>query len=193
MLKKWLKVLPFIFFVFAKSANAALVTTGLDCHLTITNVSYTACSGAYDGNMDNQLADVNPFILSEYGISGSYYSSVDFADSGNPFNNHPTGLASGTLNFDSSLSGDIVIFLKAADSFSIFFFDNVVNMSFLDFTTDGVAVNKRGIAQGLSHAGLIMVPTQDEVPPVGTISEPSGLAALGFGALLIGMRRKAKS
>lgn len=187
-MKQIVKTLLLAISCFFLPAQAALVLTGLDCHNTTTSQMHTSCLGAYSGNADNQLTDINPLVLSTFGVSGTYYSSVGFADPGNPFGNHPTGLTSGMVTFDTPLTGDIVLYLKAANAFSIFFFDNVVSLANLSFDTLGVSVNGKGIPHGLSHAGLMYIPSKG-----GQVPEPGSLALVAFGLGLLVWKKKGKN
>jgi PEP-CTERM motif len=62
---------------------------------------------------------------------------------------------SGTLSFDTPITGWFAITLKASNQFSMYLFDGgVAGISSIDYSTLGTAVNNQGKAQNLSHASL---------------------------------------
>ena len=103
------------------SAQAALVMTSPACTASVFTPSYTACGGSFAGNNMNQQADVLAFISSEWGQTATFGGSSDDAMNG-PFTSNPN-TTTGTLTFDTAMDGPFVLALKAADQFSLFYFD----------------------------------------------------------------------
>ena len=165
---------------FGTGAHAALTMTTPACTASILTPTYTACGGSFDGNNKNQSADVNAYIASTFGSGYTVSGSSDDAGTFGPFTSNPTG-TTGTLTFDSSIDGAFVLALKAADQFSLFYYDGAgPAISSINFSTLGVAVNSSGIPNGLSHATLYAGPMTPPVP------EPETYALMLGGLGLVG-------
>lgn len=142
--------------LFPVSARA-LTEVPPPCSNTTTDPAYTACAGAFAGNDANQQADVLAELEDLSGTSGWFFVGKSDDAGFGPFTSNPE-TNTGTLTFDSAISGPFALSLKAANAFSLFFFDLAQPVSEIDFNTLGVSVNRSGIAQDLSHAGLYAVP-----------------------------------
>ena len=148
---------------------------------TFTNLStasYTACSGAWVGNVNqSSAAAASAQILGDFGLTASFFGKSDDAGNG-PFTSNP-GATSGTLTFDSAQLGFFVIGLKSSTNFSLYEFNGgSVGISSITFNTLGVAVNKNGKSQDLSHAALFAITPVPE--PESYALMLAGLAAIGF-------------
>lgn len=122
------------------------------------------CSGAWSGNNKNQPNDVAAEIASQ-GWGNTILNTYDVS-AGGP--------SSDVLNF-SPISGPFVIALKASDQFSLYYYSNTGGTSSLFYDTIGTSVNKRGIAQDLSHATIYTL-----------VPEPETYAMLLAGLGLVG-------
>lgn len=148
---------------------------------TFTNAStasYVACSGAWVGNLaPSSAAAVSTLILSDFGLTASYAGKSDDAGNG-VFTSNP-GTTSGTLTFDNAQLGFFVIGLKSSTNFSLYEFNGgALGISSISFNTSGVALNKQGKAQDLSHAAVYAVTAVPE--PESYALMLAGVAAVGF-------------
>jgi hypothetical protein len=167
----------------ALASQAALVSAGTyTCSLTDVTPGATACSGAWAGNNANQEADV----LAELAVlSPGTWSALGTTDAGvdnGPFNPFDDELNTGTLTLDGPISGTFAIALKGGNEFSLYVWENVMDVNAVVFTMGGQSA--------LSHASLY----QAEIIP-GPIPEPSTYALMlaGLGAIgLVARRRRAQ-
>lgn len=150
-----------------------------DCADTsFSGVAASACIGSLPNNINGATAETD-FLATTFGGSWSFVGSTDSTGFG-PFSSNPSGATSGTLNFDSAVSGRIVIGLKAANQHSFYYFDLAAPVTSLSFdTTAGIATNVRGNAQNLSHA-ILYAGSPLPVP------EPASWALLAAGLGVIG-------
>jgi hypothetical protein len=143
--------------LFAVSARAELTNISPSCFGGTTTPPYLGCSGAFAGNDTPQTADILTELKFLSDTSGWFVlGKSDDAGSG-PFASNPeTNL--GTLTFDSPITGQFALSLKAGNAFSLFYYNPPVPVSEIDFNTLGVSINGNGIARDLSHATLYAVP-----------------------------------
>jgi hypothetical protein len=165
----------------ALASQAALVSAGTyTCSLTDVTPGATACSGAWAGNDSNQQDDV----LAELdNLSAGMWTFVGKSDeaNGGPFTGNPE-FNTGTLTLDGPISGTFAIALKGGNEFSLYVWENVMDVNAVLFTMGGQSA--------LSHASLY----QAEIIP-GPIPEPSTYALMlaGLGAIgLVARRRRAQ-
>jgi len=152
----------------AAPAHAVLVSAARPTSsVTDTFVNATASSGSWVGNNKNQDADVYAELFNLSGITG-WLEIKDVSG--------PAG-TSGSFAISPSVSGPFAIALKAANAFSLYYYDaSVTNVSSLSFITNGVATNVHGIPQDLSHATLYQ-----------PIPEPENYALMLAGLGVVGL------
>jgi hypothetical protein len=142
---------------------------------TFATLSSIACEGSFVGNINGSASEITA-IDGFFGASFTYAGKSDDPSFG-PFTSNPTVSVGGTLTFDAPISGEFVIGLKAADNFSYYLFDALSPISSLTFSsTAGIAENKRGIPQDLSHAALYVT----------AVPEPETYALMIVGLGLLG-------
>jgi len=182
------------FGLFGAPAHAAFATAGELCSagtLTATftdlsTASYSACSGAWVGNLNpSSAADVEAQIAADFG--GLVVSYTGKSDDGG-FGPFAANLSSntGVLLFDTAQTGLFVLGLKAATNFSLYQFDGgTLGITSIAYDTFGTAVNGNGVAQGLSHAAVYANVTVVPEPETYALLL-AGLGAVGF----VARRRK---
>jgi hypothetical protein len=121
---------------------------------------YAGCLGAFAGNDTPQMADILAALADLSGTGGWFAVGKSDDPSAGPFVSNPE-TNSGTLTFDSPITGPFALSLKAANAFSLFYYNIQGPVTDIVFNTDGVSTNPIGIAQDLSHATLYAVPEAD--------------------------------
>ncbi len=176
----------------ATSASAQLTASLPACTngsaLTLMNPDAVACSGAWAGN--NAGSGMQAAVLAQLQadffsyVGAGLWSSLGTTDAGSssgPFSIVP-GSITGVLSFDSPMTGFFVIALKSSTHFSFYLFDGgTAGLSSVDFTTIGTSLNRKGIAQDLSHASLY-----DFAGPTTTTPEPGTLVLMITGFAVAG-------
>jgi hypothetical protein len=174
----------------------ALTLKSPDCGAsTVTNLQpgYVSCLGSFEGNIDNQLAGgagVFAAINTNFGLNtNTYFSSENFAVTGNPFSQNEGGLDDGVINFDQNLTGSFVLGLKQGNGFSLYLFNASTvagGIGSIIYDTNGVKTNS---GNDLSHAGFFGTPNIAPVPE----PETYGMLLAGLGLIgVVARRRKAK-
>jgi len=168
--------------------SAFLATTSLPAlaeNCTNTNwtvLAETDCKGSFSGNINGNVAETT-FLDSTWGaLAGGSFDYLGKSDNANagPFASNPGSVTSGTLTFDTPITGWFVIGLMSANKHSFYLFDATSPLSSLTFdSTAGVAVNRNGNAQNLSHAALYAVANPVPEPETYALMM-AGLAAVGF-------------
>ena len=151
------------------------------CSLSDFTVAAIACRGPFTGNINGSASEMTA-LHTYFGNLWTYEGKTDDAGNG-PFTSKPLS-PTGTLTFDSAVTGLFVIGLKASDTYSFYEFNGGTHgITSLQFSTRGTAQNSQGSAQDLSHAALYLDPPSDVVPEPSTyMMMAAGLAGLGLAA-----------
>ena len=201
-------------FVGFSTAGAQALDCGLS-DITLEGIDYTVCDGQFSGNdVGNKGTledDLNSgTVFGSYGFSSDWSLSYETGGGGgsNPYNfSTDNGQTSGDWSLGGDLSGlfgddlmaTFAVSFKSSTGYSVYLFEDFeISQSQLDsgtltgsFTTDGVSVNNKGNAQGLSHGSLWVYDGEDDFTPPIDIPEPSMALALGLlGAGMFGMKKK---
>lgn len=142
--------------------------------------SYVDCIGAIDIVPPVQGAGLLPLLdlaFGEYGTWSFLGKSEDFMT--NLFGNDPTG-RTGTLLFDTPLTGVWGIGLKSGTGSSVYVYNFSTPTPSLVYSTAGTSVNVNDLPQGLSHAELFR-----PGPGMTVVPEPGTYALLATGLLML--------
>ncbi|MGD2047297.1 MAG: PEP-CTERM sorting domain-containing protein [Gemmatimonadota bacterium] len=170
----------------AEPLQAQLSTTSPNCDtgsvLTDFNPNADDCLGAYEGNDKQQESEIIQAMVDAGWLNSTDGANVlgyTDAEDGepNPFTSDPQG-STGTLTLAAPLTGDYALILKVGTQFSIYYFENLVNVSSIYYTTAGTNLNGSDRPQGLSHGGLISVPEPGSTLLL--LTGLLGLAAVGW-------------
>ena len=178
--------------LFAFLATTSLPALAENCANTSWSaLAATDCEGSFAGNINGNASEM-AFLDSAWGAlaggSFDYLGKSDDAGNG-PFTGDPDVAINGTLTFDQAISGWFVIGLKAANNHSYYLFNATSPITSLTYaSTAGVATNRNGIPQNLSHGNLYAV-AQPVPEPETYALMMAGLAAVGF----LSRRRKSGS
>ena len=138
--------------------------------------SYVGCAGAFAENVNSTTWD--SYLQGLFPGLGSYAGKSDDANGG-PFTSNPSG-TSGTLTFDSPITGMFGVGLKAGSSFSVYVFNTSASISTFAYSTEGSGCNPNcNAVNGLSH-GALWGPTSTQVP------EPASFGLVAAGLLGLG-------
>lgn len=183
MMKKLTSLALAAFATTAAPAYAALISAAPPtCANSDVSPNSFACSGSWLGNDANQQTDVLAELNNLLADTWTFGGKSDNANNG-PFTGNPQ-TPTGTLTFDTPISGNFAIALKGSNSFSLYVWQGVNKVASVDFSMIGTATNPQGRPQDLSHASLY----------VGTVPEPGTYALMfaGLGAVgWIARRRRA--
>jgi PEP-CTERM motif len=185
-----MKSITYVFAVVALAAGAVAPVQALtvaqfesayklatNCSLTAVNPNSDACGGLFSGNNIGSgsggsapgEALTDEYIFNRWGVTADGVTVNSPADtSAGP------GL---TFSLGASYSGDLVVAIKQGSAFSLYFYDDVVNLSSVTYLGYG---GTGALAAGVSHFTVY----GNTTPP---IPEPStyalmlaGLGAVGF-------------
>jgi len=164
------------------SAQLILTSPALACSNggALAAMGAQQCRGAFDGNDSNQQPGVLAQLATFAPGTWTAIGKTDDANAG-PFTLNAAGSPTGTLTFDVFLTGRFALALKGSNEFSLYYFENVLGTSSVQFTMSGTALNKSEKVQDLSHATLYKLSGNMNVVP-----EPSTYALLATGLLGLG-------
>ncbi|WP_018412013.1 PEP-CTERM sorting domain-containing protein [Methyloversatilis thermotolerans] len=152
---------------------------------SFAGLAASACFGSFANNINGASSETS-YLASVLGGTWTVVGSSDSSGFG-PFSSQPAGSTGVTLDFDSALSGRFVIGIKAANQYSYYYFEASTPVTSLSVdSTAGIALNKKGIAQDVSHVVLYSGGALAPVP------EPAGWAlfAAGLGVMAVIARRR---
>ncbi len=191
-------------FVAASATDAfANGQTGQSCDVdNIFSSALTAddCKGSFGGNdkkrdveaLFQDLYDENASVTFSNKLDASSGSTDWFKITNNSAENE------GQIEFLKDIDYKFSFVLKAANTWSSYFFDGIEEGTIFDFTTAGVSQNGNGVAAGLSHATLYVsdieraIREDDDKPVKVYVPEPSAIVGLAFlgGGMFLSRRRK---
>lgn len=143
----------------------------------------TNCIGAFSGNDAQGDGSGALFNQLKTGVFNGITDWTFVGKSDEGAFTAPDTSSSGNWSIATGITGPFVLSLKAGNFWSAYFFENVNDLTVFGGTweTDGVATNKRGTAQDLSHATIYRAVV--DAPPPKPVPEPGMTVALGLLAL----------
>jgi hypothetical protein len=196
---------------------SAVDAQALDCGLsdiTLEGINYTTCEGQFEGNDTGNKGTLegdlnNGTVFGSYGFSSDWSLDGKSDGGGGTYgfiadNGSTDATWSLTKNLDQLFGDDLkatfAVSFKASTGYSVYLFEDFsITQAQLDsgkldgtFTTDGVSVNNKGKAQGLSHGSFWAYSgEEDTYQPPNEVPEPSAAVALGLlAAGMLGMKKK---
>lgn len=181
-------------------ADLLVKTACSSATVTAGGVGYTACRGAFEGNDTGAgnplLTLLNGGLFAAEAGSGTW-TQLGKSDSGQFKADEGSTSGNWSLLTGQKLSGTFVLSLKASTYYSAYLFTNLSDITGGFFETIGVSTNKKGMAQGLSHASLFYLegsaPSVNPNPPTNPQAVPEPMTLMGTGlAAVFGYRLKRK-
>jgi hypothetical protein len=152
-----------------------LTSTG-GCTATVLDPDATACFGIVAGNNvgnPGDVAAVSNFLLNQWGVADATPTTVNSPADADPV------LAGYQLDLGDSFNGDIVVALKQGNGFSLYFYDDAVDLSMVTFNIDTGFDGSGGPGNGISHftvyGGVPAIPEPETYALM-----LAGLGAVGF-------------
>ncbi|WP_017305421.1 PEP-CTERM sorting domain-containing protein [Spirulina subsalsa] len=207
-------------FISTLLVSSALVTTGLafaapeafaqqvgqTCDVNNFDPAASMCEGSFEGNDVNFAAEINDvFGIGDLGLTWNMDAKIDITENGGGVLSGPNSLdfgvsvlynnstegSKGTWNFGTGLYDEaFVIVLKAATSYSAYFFEAGTSISQGWWDTIGTSANARnGKAAELSHISLYLASSPDPNP----VPEPVTLLGLALVGGAFGLSRRRSS
>lgn len=173
----------------ARAQDPARIPDCTEAVVMTSFAGYVDCIGAYDQRPPVQNAGLVDYLNTFFGEYGSWAylgSSESWWDT--LFSNNPQ-TSTGTLLFDTPLSGVWAIALKSGTGSSVYVYDFGTPTSGVPFSTAGTSLNPQDMPQGLSHANLFQPGDMTVVP------EPSTylLLATGMAGVAVAARRRRRA
>lgn len=144
----------------------------------------TSCIGSFTGNdaQNNGSGDLIDKLSTGVFKGITDWQFVGKSDEGafsTTFEN--SSGTSGNWSIATGITGPFVLSLKASNSWSAYFFENLAALEVLGGTweTKGVSTNGQGKAQALSHATIYRAVVDTPPEPPKSVPEPGMVAALG--------------
>ena len=158
--------------LFQSPAVAQLTLADEDCiagEVVAGGIGFTACRGSFLGNDAQRhgeplLSQLNSGLFADT-VGQSTWTYYGKSDAG-IFMADKSAQGLWTLRPGEVLNSPFVLSLKASRNFSAYLFTEVNQVTGGEFTTAGVATNKRGIPQDLSHASIYVTDDDRPVHPV---------------------------
>lgn len=169
--------------------------------LTVTGYgSADKCAGYFEGNdKPTSALSLLDSTKDKAGIFGNF-GTWSLAGTDGDFTGTGAG-ETGTWNFAKGFSGPAAVAVKAGNSYSLYFFEDVADAYAGTFSTAGVAKvgggpkGKGGNTPGLSHLSVFTAQRPDTPPSTPqAVPEPASiLGLLAIGGLGIGLKRQRQS
>ncbi|WP_017305420.1 PEP-CTERM sorting domain-containing protein [Spirulina subsalsa] len=181
---------------------------GQTCDVNNFDPAASFCEGSFDGNDVNFAAEINDvFGIGDLGLTWNLDAKIDIESSGlvlsgpntldfgvSVLYNSTTEGSQGTWNFGTGLFDEaFVIVLKAANSFSAYYFEAGTSISQGWWDTIGTSANRNGTAAELSHISLYLASSPGGGDDDTSVPEPATLLGLALVGGAFGLSRRRSS